>query len=83
VNAPSRNENRLPRVSATTPVGTSNSTWPTEKNAFAAKASALLSPASSRKRVFTPQMNDVASVVKSVSRRYVRWTTLGDSVTAG
>ena len=82
VAAPSRNENRRPRVSATTPVGTSNRTWPIEKNAFAAKASALLRPASSRNSVLMPQMNDAASVVSSVSSRYVRWTDREVSGTA-
>src|SRR5215208_281247 len=68
------NENRRPRVSAITPVGISNRTWPTAKNAFAANASALLSPASSRNSVLTPQMNDAANVVRRVRSRYVRWT---------
>ncbi len=49
-------------------------TEPTAKNAFAANASALLNPASRRNRVLTPQMNDAASVVRSVRIRYVRWT---------
>ena len=44
VAAPSRNENRRPRVSATTPVGTSNSTWPTVKNALAANACGVVEP---------------------------------------
>jgi hypothetical protein len=39
------------------------------KNALAAKASVLLRPASSRKRVLMPQMNDAASVVNRVSKR--------------
>ena len=39
--------------------------WP----ALAAKASTLLSPASSRKMVLMPHMNDDASVVSSVSAR--------------
>ena len=69
VAAPSRNENRRPRVSATTPVGTSKITCPNAKNPFAAKASVLDRPASSRNRVLMPQMNDVASVVRSVSSR--------------
>ena len=69
VTAPSMNENRRPRVSATTPVGTSNRTWPTAKNAFAANASVLFSPASSRNRVLMPQMNDAASVVSRVRTR--------------
>ena len=69
VAAPSRKLNLRPRVSATTPVGTSKITMPTLKNAFAAKASALLSPASSRKSVLTPQMNEAASVVSSVRKR--------------
>ena len=69
VAAPSRNEKRRPRVSATTPVGTSKSTWPAEKNAFAANASAFDRPASSRNSVLTPQMNDAANVVSSVKVR--------------
>ena len=63
------NESRRPRVSATTPVGTSKMTMPTLKKALAAKASVLESPASSRKSVLTPQMNEAASVVSSVSSR--------------
>ena len=74
VAAPSMNEKRRPRVSATTPVGTSNSTWPTVKNALAAKASVLSRPASSRKRVLIPQISDAANVVSRVSARYVRST---------
>jgi hypothetical protein len=52
-------------MSATTPVGTSKSTWPAVKKALAVKASALLSPASSRNNVLIPQMNDAASVWRS------------------
>jgi hypothetical protein len=55
-------------ASATTPVGTSNRPGP-RKKALAANASVLLSPASSRKSVLIPQMNDAASVVSRVSRR--------------
>jgi hypothetical protein len=44
-------------------------TWPTVKNALAANASVLLSPASSRKSVLIPQMNEAASVVRRVSSR--------------
>ncbi len=73
-------EKRRPLVSATTPVGISKMTWPTAKNALAAKASVLLRPASSRKSVLMPQMNDAASVVRSVSARYVRWTVRAFSV---
>jgi len=39
------------------------------KKAFAAKASKLLRPASSRKSVLMPQMNEAASVFPSVSSR--------------
>jgi hypothetical protein len=49
-------------MSASTPVGTSNSTSPAVKNALAANACALLSPASSKNSVLMPQMNDAASV---------------------
>ena len=52
-------------VSATIPVGTSKMTMPTVKNAFAANASRFESPASSRKIVLIPQMNDAASVLPS------------------
>ena len=53
---PSRYDVRRPRVSATTPVGTSKSTWPAVKKALAAKASVMLRPASSRNSVLMPQM---------------------------
>ena len=66
---PSRYEIRRPRVSATTPVGTSNSTMPAVKNAFAPNASALLKPASSRNSVLMPQMKDAASVCRSSNSR--------------
>src|SRR4030095_6962763 len=66
VSAPSRNEARRPQVSATTPVGTSNSTIPAVKNAFAANAAVTLSPASSRNRVLMPQMNEPATRVDKV-----------------
>ena len=56
-------------MSATTPVGTSNSTMPAVKNALAANASAFESPASRRKIVLIPQMNDAASVLPSISSR--------------
>ena len=48
-----------------TPVGISKSTSPAVKNALAANACALLKPASSRKSVLIPQMNDAASVCSS------------------
>ena len=60
---PSRYDARRPTVSATIPVGTSNSTMPAVKNALAANASRFESPASSRKIVLIPQMNDAASVL--------------------
>jgi hypothetical protein len=43
------------------------------KKAFAANASRFERPASSRKSVLIPQMNDAASVFPSVSSRYVPW----------
>jgi hypothetical protein len=52
----------------------SQRTIPAVKNAFAANASRLLSPASSRKSVLIPQMKDAASVFPSRSVRYTRWT---------
>src|SRR6266508_926218 len=72
VAAPSRYDARRPTVSATTPVGTSNSTIPAVKNAFAAKASVMDSPASSRKSVLTPQISDEALVATAQSMMYVR-----------
>ena len=69
MSVPSRYETRRPQTSATTPVGTSNSTIPAVKNAFAANASRLERPASSRKSVLIPQMNEAASVFPSVSVR--------------
>jgi len=83
VAAPRRNEKRRPRVSAMTPVGISKITCPTAKNAFAANASVLLRPASSRNSVLMPQMNDAASVVRSVRSRYVRWTVWAGSGKVG
>ena len=56
-------------MSATIPVGTSNSTIPAVKNAFAANASRFESPASSRKIVLIPQINDAASVFPSIRIR--------------
>ena len=56
-------------MSATIPVGTSKSTMPAVKNALAANASRFESPASSRKIVLIPQMNDAASVFPSISSR--------------
>ena len=66
---PSRYDARRPTVSATIPVGTSKSTIPAVKNALAANASRFESPASSRKIVLMPQMNDAASVLPSISTR--------------
>ena len=69
MSVPSRYEARRPIVSATIPVGTSKSTMPAVKKALAANASRLESPASSRKIVLMPQMNDAASVFPSISIR--------------
>jgi hypothetical protein len=69
VTVPSRYDIRRPIVSATIPVGTSKSTIPAVKNAFAANASRFESPASSRKIVLMPQMNDAASVFPSMRSR--------------
>jgi hypothetical protein len=79
VTVPSRYENRRPIVSATIPVGTSNSTIPAVKKALAANASRFERPASSRKIVLMPQMNEAASVLPSISSRYVRWMLRGVS----
>jgi hypothetical protein len=46
---------------------------PAVKKAFAANASRLESPASSRKIVLIPQISEAASVLPSRSTRYVRW----------
>jgi len=67
-------------VSATTPVGTSNSTMPAVNRALAVNAAVLLSPASSRNRVLMPQMNDAAKVLNSISTRYTRWTVRGSGL---
>jgi len=56
-------------MSAMMPVGTSKITIPPVKNALAAKAPALSSPASRRKRVLMPQMNEAARVDSSVRQR--------------
>jgi hypothetical protein len=69
VTVPSRYEKRRPTVSATMPVGISKMTIPAVKNAFAANASRFESPASSRKIVLMPQMNDAASVFPVRSSR--------------
>ena len=62
-----RNESRRPSVSATTPVGISNTTIPAENAAFAMNTSKKLSPASSRKSVLTPQMSAADSVYSPAS----------------
>jgi hypothetical protein len=82
VAAPSRYDARRPRASATTPVGTSNATMPTVKNAFTVNASVTVSPASSRNSVLIPQIIDEASVDSSVSVTYVRriWRAAGNFV---
>lgn len=67
---PSTYDVRRPRVSATTPVGISNKTWPIVKNALAKNASVLLNPASSKNNVFTPQISDAANVFSSINPRY-------------
>ena len=67
VTVPSRYDVRRPTVSATTPVGISNSTIPAVKNAFAANACPMLSPASSRNRVLIPQIIDDAPVDTTTS----------------
>ena len=62
---PKRYEARRPTVSATIPVGISNTTIPAVKKALAANASRLESPASRRKIVLIPQISDAASVLPS------------------
>jgi hypothetical protein len=59
-----RNEARRPRVSATTPVGTSNRAIAAVNAAFATNTSKIVSPASRRNSVFMPQIRD-ADRVKS------------------
>ena len=51
------------------PVGISKTIIPAVKNAFAANASRFESPASSRKSVLIPQMNEAARVLPSSSVR--------------
>jgi len=65
VKVPARYEARRPTVSATMPVGTSKRTIPAVKKAFAVNASRFESPASRRKIVLIPQINDAASVLPS------------------
>lgn len=55
-----------------TPVGISNSIIPAVNAALATNASVLLSPASNKKSVLMPQMNEAANVLSSVKVRYVR-----------
>ena len=62
-----RNETRRPSVSATTPVGTSKSTIPAEKAAFATNTSKKDRPAPSKKSVLTPQINAADSVYSPAS----------------
>jgi len=59
---PSRNDALRPMVSATTPVGTSKTSWPTVNVAFTTMTVKMSSPAPRRKRVFTAQISDAASV---------------------
>ena len=54
-------------MSATIPVGTSKMTIPAVKNALAANASRFDSPASRRKIVLMPQIDELASVSPSIS----------------
>ncbi len=58
----SRNDARLPAVSASTPVGISNTTMPAVNAALATNTSKMSRPASSRKSVLTPQITDADSV---------------------
>ena len=69
VTVPIRYDARRPTPSATIPVGTSKSTIPAVKNALAPNASRFDRPASSRKIVLIPQMNDAASVFPRISTR--------------
>ena len=57
-----RNEARRPTVSATTPVGISNSTLPAVNAAPATNTPKMSRPASSRNSVFTPQISEAESV---------------------
>ena len=61
------------------PVGISKSIIPAVKKALAANASRFERPASRRKRVLMPQMNEAARVLPSRSVRYVRWIRLARS----
>ena len=65
----SRNEIRRPRVSATTPVGTSNSAMAAVKAALARNTWKMDRPASSRKSVLMPQIRDANSVNRPLITR--------------
>jgi hypothetical protein len=68
----SRNDTRRPLVSATTPVGTSNSAMAAVNAAFATNTSKTVSPASRRKSVLIPQISEADRVNSAVMTRYVR-----------
>ncbi len=59
----SRYDARRPRVSATTPVGTSKNISETVNAALTTMISKRSSPTSSKKSVLTPQISDCARVV--------------------
>ena len=65
----SRKDTRRPSVSATTPVGTSNSAMAAVNAAFATKTSKMLRPAWSRKSVLMPQISDAESVKRPLITR--------------
>ena len=66
----SRNDTRRPIVSASTPVGISNTTLPAVNAAFATNTPKMLSPASSRNSVLTPQISAAANVYSPAIRKY-------------
>jgi hypothetical protein len=57
-----RKDRRRPLVSATTPVGISNSTMPAVKAALATNTWKVSRPASNRNSVLTPQITEAESV---------------------
>ena len=63
-----------PRVSATTPVGTSNTSCAAVKVAFTTMAWKMFSPAPSRNKVFTAQMSDADRVNRPDVTRYAVMT---------
>jgi hypothetical protein len=64
-----RKEVRRPMVSATTPVGISNRAILAVNAALAMKTPRMLSPASSKNKALTPQINEADSVYSPAMAR--------------